>query len=137
MFDAQIRHAKETIRHTAGIALCGLAAMVAGLVALGMFTTALFIWVAQRTDTMTAALTIGAAFSALAGIAVIVALLLRKAPEDEPEQQPQQSAAAWLEPSMVAAGLDIARMVGGRRATSLVAGALAVYWLLNGRQTRR
>ena len=41
------------------------------------------------------------------------------------------NSAAWLEPALLAAGLDVARMIGGRRAVSLAAGAAAVVWLLN------
>ena len=38
---------------------------------------------------------------------------------------------AWMEPAILAAGLDLARLIGGRRAASLAAGAVAAMWLLS------
>ncbi|MBV9347124.1 MAG: hypothetical protein JO245_04030 [Pseudolabrys sp.] len=133
----QIRYAKGALRKTLGVAAAGIVAAVFLSAALVMLTVALFLWLASRSDPLTAALVLGAAFGVLAGIAAIVALLLKNSPVRIGREPPAQAATAWLEPSVFAAGVQAAHAVGGRKATSVIAAALAAYWVVRGRYTRK
>lgn len=137
LLSTQIRYAKGAVRKTVGVAAAGVVAMIFIAAALVMFTVALFIWLAALSDPLTAALTIGAAFLVLAGIAAITALLLKNAPVRIGREPPAQAATAWLDPSVFAAGIQAAHAVGGRKATSVIAAALAAYWIVRGRNARK
>lgn len=132
----QIRYAKGAVRKTAAVVVALLTAAVLTFAALVWFTIALFFWLAAHSNSLTASLTIGAAFLVLAGIAAIVALLVRNAPVKIGREPPAQAATAWLDPSVFAAGVQAAQAVGGRKATSVIAAALAAYWYVRGRHTR-
>jgi hypothetical protein len=71
----------------------------------------------------------------LAAIAALAAFYIHRQRELERKAAAKAAAnvntTAWLEPALLAAGLDVARLIGGRRAVSLAAGAAAVVWLLN------
>jgi len=102
--------------------------------ALLMFAIALFIWLADRYDALTASLIMGGGFMVLAAIFVLVALYMRRRREQERRiaaARRSTHSISWMEPAILAAGLDLARMIGGRRAASLAAGAFAAVWLLS------
>jgi hypothetical protein len=135
MIGNQISDMKRGLKSTAAIAGWGLLAAIAVGIAVLWFAAALFIFLTDRYDALTASLVVGGCFVLLAGIAVLAAFYIHR--QRELERQAAAKAAAnvsttaWLEPALIAAGLDIARMIGGRRAVSLAAGAAAVVWLLN------
>ena len=134
MIAEQISDAKRSLKATASIAAWVLAAAVAGACALLMFGIALFIWLADRYDALTASLILGAGFAVLAFIFFLGALYIRSRREQERRMVAARRAAqsvSWMEPAILAAGLDLARLIGGRRAASLAAGAVAALWLLN------
>lgn len=137
MLSHQIRYAKGAVRKTAAVAAFAVLTALFVLAALALFTVALFVWLSARSDPLTAALTIGAAYLVLAGIAALVAMLVRNAPVQVGREPPAQAATAWLEPSIFAAGIQAAHAVGGRKATSVIAAALAAYWYVRGRNHRR
>jgi fructose-specific phosphotransferase system IIC component len=101
-----------------------------------MFAAALFIYLADRYDALTASLIMAGCFVALAAIFVVAARYIRRRQELEQKAAAARRAAAaqsvsWMEPAILAAGLDLARLIGGRRAASLAAGAVAAMWLLS------
>src|SRR4029077_7630936 len=90
---------------------------------------------ADRYDALTASLILAGCFAALAAIFVVAARYIRRRQELEQRAAAARRAAAaqsasWMEPAILAAGLDLARMIGGRRTASLAAGAVAAMWLL-------
>jgi hypothetical protein len=136
MIAQQISDMKRGIRSTAAVAAWGLLAAVAVGIAVLWFAVALFVYLTDRYDAVTASLSVGGCFLVLAGISVLAILYIRR--QRELKQRAAARAAArtanstaWLEPAIIAAGLDVARLIGGRRAVSLAAGAAAVVWLLN------
>ena len=134
MIAEQISDAKRSLKATAGMAAWIAAMVVAVGCALLMFAIALFIWLADRYDALTASLILGGGFAALAFIFFLGALYIHSRREQERRLMAARRAAqsaAWLEPAILAAGIDLARMIGGRRAASLAAGAVAALWLLN------
>jgi O-antigen/teichoic acid export membrane protein len=113
-----------------------VAAAIAALFAFLMFSAALFIYLADRYDALTASLILAGCFVVLAAIFVVTARYIRRRQELELKAAAARRAAAaqsvsWMEPAILAAGLDLARMIGGRRAASLAAGAVAAMWLLS------
>lgn len=134
MIAEQISDAKRSLKATVGMAIWIAAAVVASGCALSMFAIALFIWLADRYDALTASLILGGGFAALAFIFFLGALYIHSRRERERRMIAARRAAqstAWMEPAILAAGLDLARLIGGRRAASLAAGAVAALWLLN------
>lgn len=131
----QISDMKRGLRSTVAMAGWGLLAAIAIGIAVLWFAAALFIFLADRYDALTASLAVGGCFVLLAAIAALAAFYIHRQRERERIAAAKAAAnvntTAWLEPALIAAGLDIARMIGGRRAVSLAAGAAAVVWLLN------
>ena len=129
MIAEQISDAKRSLKATASMAVWIIVAVIAVCFALLMFGIALFIWLADRYDALTASLILGGGFAALAFIFFLVALYIHSRREQERRMMAARRAAqstTWMEPAILAAGLDLARMIGGRRAASLAAGAVAV-----------
>jgi hypothetical protein len=134
MIAEQISDAKRSLKATVGMAAWIAAAVIAIGCALVMFAIALFIWLSDRYDALTASLILGGGFAALAFIFFLGALYIHSRREQERRMVAARRAAqstAWIEPAILAAGLDLARLIGGRRAASLAAGAVAALWLLN------
>ena len=136
MIAEQISDAKRSVKATVGMAAWMLAAALAAACAIGMFALAVFIYLADRYDALTASLILAGCFAALAAIFVVVARYIRRRQDLERKAAAASRAAAaqslaWMEPAILAAGLDLARLIGGRRAASLAAGAVAAMWLLS------
>ncbi len=135
MITEQISDAKRSLKATVGMVEWIAAAVVAGACALRRCSAiALFIWLAHRYDALTASLILGAGFAVLAFIFFLVASTSAAGTSSNAGSMAARRAAQsspWMEPAILAAGLDLARMIGGRRTASLAAGAVAALWLLN------
>lgn len=131
MIANQISDMKRGFKSTAAMAGWGLLAAIAVGIAVLWFAAALFIFLADRYDALTASLSVGGCFVLLAGIAALAAFYIHRQRELERKAAASAVSVNWLEPALIAAGLDLARMIGGRRAVSLAAGAAAAVWLLN------
>jgi len=136
MIAEHIDDIKHSLKATAGLAAWMAAAIIAVVFALVMFAVALFIYLADRYDALTASLILAGLFAALAAIFVVAARYIRRRQELERRAAAARRAKAaqsiaWMEPAILAAGLDLARLIGGRRAASLAAGAVAAVWLLS------
>jgi hypothetical protein len=136
MFAEQISDIKRSLNATAGLAAWIAAAVIAAVFAFVMLAAALFIYLADRYDALTASLILAGCFVALAAIFVVAARYIRRRQDLERKAAAARRAAAaqsisWMEPAILAAGLDLARLIGGRRAASLAAGAVAAVWLLS------
>jgi hypothetical protein len=132
MFSEFIGDMKAQVATMLQAAVWGAVAASAGLSGLLLLLIALFVWIADRYDTVTACITLGlllAAIAAAAAILFAVALRRRETRAARPTKSPKP---LWFDPVIVATGLDIVRALGGRRTTMLVLGALATTWLLAG-----
>ena len=131
MIADQINDMKRGLKSTAAIAGWELLAAIALAIAVLWFAAALFIFLADRYGALTASLSVGGCFVLLAGIAALAAFYVHRQRALQRKVAADVNASAWLEPALIAAGLDIARLIGGRRAVSLAAGAAAAVWLFN------
>lgn len=75
--------AKRAVKKTARKAIFGVIAALAGLVALGFFTGAAYLWLFDQWGAVAAASTVGSIYLIVAGIAGVMATSDR-APEPEP-----------------------------------------------------
>jgi hypothetical protein len=127
VFDGPIANLKHKIDLALKSTVGGIAAMAAALVALGFFCAAGFIWLAQNYGAITASLVLGGVFLLLSLIALLVVILVRRKPPPPPPK-----AAWWADPALLAAALDIGRVLGRRRvASAVVVGAFIIGILLN------
>jgi hypothetical protein len=129
MIAEHLRDTKDAISRSFYKGLFLLLAGVAGTAAIGMAAVALFIAVATRFDAVIASLAVSGA-CVVAAIALILAAIYSGQQKPKPEVRRPADAVSWLEPSILAAGFDVARMIGGRRATTLAAGAVAAYLVM-------
>jgi hypothetical protein len=109
------------------------------LVSLGLglvfLCVAAFVWLANRYDGVTAGLILAGLFLAIAIIAAIAGLLARRRNIERArlELAARSQAASWLDPKLLAVGLQIGRTLGWRRiitlaAAGLVAAGVAKEW---------
>jgi hypothetical protein len=107
---------------TGGLKLAGWAIVIAAavLVAIIFFSIAAFVWACQTYGTVNAALLLGAFYLLVALVALAVALVqYRRAFRRKPP--PPKSAPLWKDPTMIAAGVELVRIIGVRRLISVVA----------------
>lgn len=108
----------------------GALAAALATVSLALFTLALLIFLSDAYGAMTACLIVGGAYLFLAIGTFILFVSSRRRMAQHSRSLQATKASLWLEPAIVATGLEIARTLGGRRVSMLVAGAFAISWLL-------
>jgi hypothetical protein len=127
VFDGPIANLKHKIDLALKSTACGVAAMAAAVIAIGFFCAAAFLWLAQSYGAIVASLVLGGVFLVLSLIALLVVVLLRRKPPP-----PAAKAAWWTDPALLAAALDIGRVLGRRRvASAVVVSAFIIGVLLN------
>jgi hypothetical protein len=115
-----------------------LIAMVSLALALGFLCTAAFVWLASRTDTVTAGLILGGVFLLVAIIAAVAGWIARlRNIERARRELAARSHANWLDPKFLAVGIEIGRTLGWRRimtlaAVGLLAAGLGKEWFGSG-----
>jgi hypothetical protein len=99
-----------------------LIAAVALVLALGFLGAAGFVWLASRTDPMTASLIMAGGFALLALVAAVAGLIARlRNMERARRELAARSHAGWLDPKVLAVGIEIGRALGWRRVVTLAA----------------
>jgi hypothetical protein len=118
-----------------GIVVWAVLATVFGIVAAGFFLTAIFVWLADQYDPVTAGLVLGFLFLLLALIALLACVLTRR---HNIERARTELAArgsggpAWLDPKLLATGFQIGQAIGWRKLVSL--GVVAVLGVVLARE---
>jgi hypothetical protein len=104
--------------------LIALVALVLGLVFLSI---AVFVWLANRTDAVTAGLILAGVFLLIAMVAAFAGWIARlRNIERARRELAARSQAGWFDPKFLAVGLEIGRTLGWRRLATLAAvGVLA------------
>jgi Ca2+/Na+ antiporter len=114
--------------------LAAIASTVAGLFLL----IAAFVWLANRYDGVIAGLLLGGVFVVVAVIAVVACLVIRRRNMESARRElaarTASSNANWLDPKLMAVGLQIGQAIGWRKlislgAVALLATVLAREWL--------
>src|SRR5437762_301863 len=106
MIAEQISDAKRSLKATAGVAAWMAAAAIAIVFATVMFAAALFIYLEDRYDALTASLILAGCFAVLSAIFIVAARYIRRRHDLEREAAAARRAAAvqsiaWMEPAIL------------------------------------
>jgi hypothetical protein len=116
-----------------------LIAAVALALALGFLCAAVYVWLASRTDTMTACLIMGGGFALIALIAAFAGWIARlRNIERARRELAARSQTARFDPRYLTVGIEIGRALGWRRvvalaAVGLLAAGLGKEWFASGK----
>jgi hypothetical protein len=120
------------------IVIWAVVAAIAATAAVFFLLIAAFVWLANRYDGVTAGLLLGGAFIVVAAIALLACLTVRRRNMErarlELAARKTASTANWLDPKLMAVGLQIGQSIGWRKlvslgAVGLLATLLAREWL--------
>ncbi|MGB7259879.1 MAG: phage holin family protein [Pseudolabrys sp.] len=127
MIEGWLRHAELSAKARGlipSLALWGVLAGVAASVALIFFTIAAYIWLSQRYDSLTAALTLAGIYLVLALVAFTVLFIVRRREIERARRALAARARTpsfWQDPRVLAAGVEIGRMIGWKKTVPLAA----------------
>lgn len=123
------------LKDAASLAGWGVAVAIPAVLAFMFFLYAAFVWIERSYGTLDAALLLGTLFIVVASAILVVALILRRR-----ERNRRRRVSAWQglnDPAIIAAGLELVRIVGVRRIIPVVAlGAAILGALESNRKTR-
>jgi hypothetical protein len=117
------------------VAVWGIIAAVAAVIALVFFLIAAFIWLADRYNPLTAGLVLGGVFVLVALIALIACVVIRRNNMERARLElAARSSTNFLDPKLMGMGFQIGQAIGWRRlaslaAVGLLAAGLAKEWL--------
>jgi hypothetical protein len=120
------------------IVIWAILAAVAATVAAFFLLIAAFVWLANRYGGVTAGLLLGAGFIVVAVVALVACLTVRRRNMErahlELAARKTASTANWLDPKLMAVGLQVGQSIGWRKlaslgAVGLLAALLAREWL--------
>jgi hypothetical protein len=124
VFGSLIDDLKSRVDSMLKLAIAGAVASAAVTAAFFCFAVALFLWMQQTYSTLEAWMALGGLFVAIAAIGGIVMLAVRgrrKVPP--PQSRPQEASAVsrlLQDPTLLITGVQVARMIGGRRLLPLL-----------------
>jgi hypothetical protein len=109
-------------------------AVIAATVALIFLCVAAFLWLADRYDAVIAGFLLGCFFVLVALLALLAAMLARRRNQERARLAlAARSQASWLDPKLMAVGVQVGQAIGWRRliplaAVALLAAGLAKEW---------
>jgi hypothetical protein len=110
---------------SAQIIVCFAIAALAMVMTVGFLCAAAFVWLASRTDALTASLVLAGIFLLIGVIAAIAGALTRRRNIERARLElAARKAANWLDPKMISVGLEIGRTIGWRRIVTLAGVAI-------------
>jgi len=118
-----------------GIVVWALLAAIFGIIAGGFFLAAIFIWLADQYDPVTAGLVLGFLFLVLTLIALLACLLTRRRNIEQARTELAARSSAGpslLDPRILATGFQIGQAIGWRKLASL--GVVAMLALVLARE---
>jgi hypothetical protein len=113
----------------------GVAAAVPALLSFFFFLYAAFVWAERSYGTLEAALLLGAVFMVIASLIVATAVFLRRRAARRP--RPRVNVQGLKDPTVLAAGLELVRLVGLRRIIPAVALGAVIFGALDGGTARK
>ena len=127
MFAGLISSFKQKIDATMQSMMWVLIALAAAIAAVCFFCVAAFGWLSVYYGPIMASAILGVAFLVIATIALIVSIVLRRRSEARRRLAAEQAKTQWwLDPALVATGLEIGKVLGARRLMSLAALAAVI-----------
>jgi hypothetical protein len=128
MIEGWLHHVKLSIQArgvSPALPLWGAIAAVALAVALTFLTIAGYIWLERRYDSLTAALALAGVYLIVAIIAVIaLAVARRRTIERAQRELALRKPQPWLDPQLLAMGVQLGRSIGWKKGLPLAAAGL-------------
>jgi Kef-type K+ transport system membrane component KefB len=116
---------KERLDRALTTAVVGAIAAVAAVAAFFFLCVGIYVWTQDHYDTVTACAVLAVLFAVIAAAAVTVTMVARRRVAERLQRSESRKAQIWLDPTVVAIGLQVAKALGPRRVASLaVLGAL-------------
>jgi hypothetical protein len=128
--------AKTRTGFSVGIVVWAIVAAISIAATIIFFLIAGFVVIAQRYDTVIAGLALGGFFFVIAVVAVVAYLTIRRRIERARLELASRSSANWLDPSLLALGLQIGRAIGWRRVASIAVATILAAGLARERTSR-
>jgi hypothetical protein len=125
LFSNLIGEATRPLKDALKIAVWGIAIAIPALLAFFFFLYAAFVWAEQNYGTLDAALLLGTSFLVVACLILATAMFLRRRAAKRP---PPRTNAQWLkDPTVLAAGLELIKIVGIRRIIPALALGVVIF----------
>src|SRR6185312_13108234 len=127
MIEGWLRQAELSVKARGlipALALWGIAAAIASLAALIFLSIAAYVWLSRLYDDLTAALTLTGVYVFLAAVCMIVLMLVRRQTIRCARRELAERArhpALWQDPRVLAAGVELGRMIGWKKTLPLAA----------------
>jgi hypothetical protein len=99
----------------AAAAIWGVIAAITGLAAATCLSVAAYIFIADRYDSLSAALALAGFYSALALVAVLCAVLIRRRTITRADRELAARPAPWMDPRLLAIGMNIGSSLGWKK----------------------
>jgi hypothetical protein len=116
---------KERLDRALTTAVVGAIAAVAAVAAFFFLCVGIYVWTQDHYDTVTACAVLAVLFAVIGAVAVTVVVVGRRRAAERLQRSESRKAQIWLDPTVVAIGLQVAKALGPRRVASLaVLGAL-------------
>jgi hypothetical protein len=110
---------------SSGIAIWAIIAVIAALVAVIFLLVAAFVWLSDLYNGLVAGLVLGALFALIALVGLLACLLIRHRNMERARLElAARSTTNWVDPQLLAVGMQMGRTIGWGRLVSLAAVAL-------------
>jgi hypothetical protein len=107
------------------IVVWAVVAVVAAVVAAIFLLVAAYVWLSDAYDGLVAGLLLGGLFALIALIALVTAVLVRRRNMERARLElASRSSTSWLDPKLMAVGVQVGQAIGWRRIAALVAVAV-------------
>jgi hypothetical protein len=120
-----VLRAQASTGFSSPIVVWAVIAVVAAVVAVVFLLVAAFVWLSDVYDGLVAGLLLGGLFALIALIALVTAVLIRRRNMERARLElASRSATSFLDPKLMAVGMQIGQTIGWRRIAALVAVAV-------------
>jgi hypothetical protein len=120
-----VLRAQASTGFSSPILVWAVIAAVAAVVAAVFLLVAAFVWLSDLYDGLVAGLLLGGLFALIALIALVTAVLIRRRNMERARLElASRSATSFLDPKLMAVGMQIGQTIGWRRIAALVAVAV-------------
>jgi hypothetical protein len=120
-----VLRAQASTGFSSPIVVWAVVAVVAAVVAVVFLLVAAFVWLSDVYDGLVAGLLLGGLFALIALIALVTAVLIRRRNMERARLElASRSSTSWLDPKLMAVGVQVGQAIGWRRIAALVAVAV-------------
>jgi hypothetical protein len=135
MFNSLVTELTRPLSGALKLAGWGAAVTIAAAMALSFFSLAAFVWAEERYGTVGASLLLGTFFFIVTGAILVAARVHYRRSRDG--MPPGGTPPWWKDPAIIAAGVELARIVGVRRIIPVVALGAVIVGALEGSRDRK